>query len=104
MAILTQEEVEHIAELVRLKLTPEEKQRFAEQLSSILEYVAKLQDVDTSAVAAAAYILDTRTVSRQDEISGCSDASRAIILQDMPDREGDLLKVPAVFGEAPKDF
>jgi aspartyl-tRNA(Asn)/glutamyl-tRNA(Gln) amidotransferase subunit C len=41
----TVEQIEHIARLARLDLTPEEKQKFAEQFSSILDYVAMIQQV-----------------------------------------------------------
>jgi aspartyl-tRNA(Asn)/glutamyl-tRNA(Gln) amidotransferase subunit C len=48
---LTQQEVLHIAKLARLSLTPEEVERYRAQLSAILEHVAQLQRLDTSAVA-----------------------------------------------------
>lgn len=96
MSKLSQEEVEHIAELARLKLTDQEKEMFSEQLSSILEYVDKLQKVDTSKVDPKAYVLDIKNVTRDDEIK-CPPHSRQILLDDMPAREGDLLKVPPVF-------
>ena len=42
------EEVEHIAALARLELTDEEKARYQEQLSAILDYAARLQAIDTT--------------------------------------------------------
>ncbi len=45
--ILTNEEVEHIAHLARLRLTQEEVGLYREQLSAILEYAGRLQAVDT---------------------------------------------------------
>ena len=48
---LTREEVEHIAELARLRLSGQEKVRYAEQLSDILDYAARLQSVDTSGIS-----------------------------------------------------
>ncbi len=45
MSQFTVEQIEHIARLARLDLTPEEKQKFAEQFSSILDYVAMIQQV-----------------------------------------------------------
>ena len=47
---LTIEEVEHIAELARLRLTEEEKNRYREQLSAILDYAARLQELDTAGI------------------------------------------------------
>lgn len=96
MPKLSQEEVEHIAELARLALTDQEKETYGEQLSSILEYVDKLQKVDTSQVDPKAYVLEVKNVTRDDEIKSVPH-SREILLADMPAREGDLLKVPPVF-------
>ena len=47
---LTLKEVEHIATLARLELTEEQKARYLEQLSNILDYIAKLQELDTTSV------------------------------------------------------
>jgi aspartyl-tRNA(Asn)/glutamyl-tRNA(Gln) amidotransferase subunit C len=96
MAKLSKEEVEHIAELARLELTEEEKELFTGQLSSILEYVDKLSEVDTSKVDPKAYVLDVKNVTREDEIAS-PPHSHEILLNNMPSRKGDLLKVPPVF-------
>jgi len=50
--VLTLEEVEHIADVARLELTDEEKARYQEQLSAILDYAARLQAVDTAEITA----------------------------------------------------
>jgi len=47
---LTLAQVEHIAELAKLALSDDEKARYQEQLSAILEYAERLQAVDTSAI------------------------------------------------------
>ena len=47
---LTLEQVEHIANLARLDLTPEEKERYCQQLSAILAYFEQLQRVDTTGI------------------------------------------------------
>ena len=48
---LTTKEVIHIARLARLNLTPEEIERYREQLSAILDHVAQLAELDTTGVA-----------------------------------------------------
>jgi aspartyl-tRNA(Asn)/glutamyl-tRNA(Gln) amidotransferase subunit C len=63
---LTLEEVEHIAELARLELTDEEKARYREQLSDILDYAARLQTVDTSQISPTASVLAKRSILRAD--------------------------------------
>ena len=57
-------EVEHVAELARLRLTEDEKSLFREQLSAILDHAAVLQAVDTSAIPPTATVLPLRNVMR----------------------------------------
>lgn len=54
---LTKAEVEHIANLARLELSEEEKERYRDQLSAILEYAARLQALDTSTILPTASVL-----------------------------------------------
>jgi aspartyl-tRNA(Asn)/glutamyl-tRNA(Gln) amidotransferase subunit C len=63
---LSLEEVEHIAELAKLALTDEEKSRFREQLSSILDYANSLQALNTSDIPPTATVLPLDTVLRPD--------------------------------------
>lgn len=65
---LTLKDVEHIATLARLGLTAEEKERFREQLSTILEHFASLQQLDTSAIPPTATVLPLRNVMREDAV------------------------------------
>lgn len=48
--MLTEKDVQHIAELARIKLTEKEKEKFKKELSSILDYVKKLNELDTERV------------------------------------------------------
>ncbi len=68
MAKLSRAEVEHVAELAKLGLTDEEKDRFSEQLSAILEYAEILQRLDTAAIPPTAQVIDLRNVMRPDEV------------------------------------
>ncbi len=63
---LSMEEVEHIAELARLQLSHEEKELYREQLSDILEYAARLQNVDTAGVQPTASVSASSGALRQD--------------------------------------
>jgi aspartyl-tRNA(Asn)/glutamyl-tRNA(Gln) amidotransferase subunit C len=64
---ITAVEVEHVANLARLRLTHEEKELYREQLSAILEYAETLNAVDTSAVPPTAGVLPLTNVMRPDE-------------------------------------
>ncbi len=94
---LTAEQVDHIASLSRLSLAAEEKEKFAAQLSSILEYVGLLSKVDTEGVEPMNHSIALMNVFGADEPSPCDEATRAALLAGFPEREGDLLKVKAVF-------
>ena len=91
---LTFEEVEHIAELARLKISPQEKNRYREQLSEILEYASRLGDVDTSGVDPTHSVLPDRSAFRSDEPR--SGMGAKALLFNAPDVEKDQFRVPPV--------
>lgn len=76
---LTTEQVRHIAKLAHLTLTEDEVKRFTVELSSILDYVAKLQEVDTSSVEAAGQITGLSGVLREDELAHSSVTTEALL-------------------------
>jgi aspartyl-tRNA(Asn)/glutamyl-tRNA(Gln) amidotransferase subunit C len=97
---LTLSEVEHIAELARLKLTDEEKQRFRQQLSEILEYAARLQAVDTSQISnAAAQPAPASSHLRPDEPGPCLELKE--VLANAPQSESGQFRVPPVLEQEP---
>ena len=91
---LTLEDVEHIAELARLRLSDEEKARYGEQLSDILEFAARLQAVDTSGISPTSSVLPARSVLRSDEPR--PGLSLQDVLRNAPDTKKDQFRVPPV--------
>lgn len=91
---LTIQEVEHVALLARLNLSEDEKELFAEQLSSILQYVDQLNELDTSNVEPLYHILPIFNVFRADEVK--SDTSREEILANASLVEDSQFKVPKI--------
>lgn len=91
---LTLDEVEHIAALARLRLTAEEKARFREQLSAILDYMARLRKVDTSAIEPTATVLPLRTVLRPDEVTPSLTPEE--LLANAPAAEAQMFRVPPI--------
>ena len=91
---LTLEEVEHIAALARLRLTDDEKARYREQLSAILDYMAMLKRLDTSAIEPTATVLPLRTVLRPDEITPSLTPEE--LLANAPEAEAQMFRVPPV--------
>ncbi len=65
---LTREEVRHIAELAKLSLTEAEIDTMARQLSEILDYAARLNELDTASIPPTASVIPNRNVMREDEV------------------------------------
>ncbi len=63
---ITREEVQHIALLSRLELTEGEMERYADQLTAILDYAAKLNELDTSGVEPLFHAVPVENVFRED--------------------------------------
>jgi len=91
---LTYVEVEHIAELAKLSLTGEEKEKFREQLSAILEYAEILQRLDTEAIPPTATVLPLQNVMAADEVR--PSFPREDILANAPEAEDGCFKVRAI--------
>ena len=91
---LTVDEVRHIANLARLKLTPEEERRYAQQLSSILESAARLLEVDTTQIPPTATVLPLRAPLRPDIPRPCP--PREKMLSNAPETEAGMFRVPPV--------
>jgi aspartyl-tRNA(Asn)/glutamyl-tRNA(Gln) amidotransferase subunit C len=87
-------EVEHIAKLAHLALSDEEKARYCEQLSAILDYAQRLQALDTEAIAPTATILPVHSVMRPDQPR--PSLTREALLRNAPAAEDGMFQVPPV--------
>ena len=91
---ITMKEVEHVARLARLELTNEEKERMRAQLDSILSYIDKLNELDTSAVEPTSHVLPMMNVFRDDEVR--PSLSQEETLANAPDRQDLFFRVPRI--------
>ena len=91
---LSRKDVEHIAELARLTLTDEEKALYQEQLSAILAYFEKLQELDTAEIPPTASVLPSRSVLRADLVEPGLDLED--LMRNAPEVEDDQFRVPPV--------
>lgn len=92
--LLTLAEVQHIAELAKLNLSPEEQERFRVQLSAVLEHADSLRQLNTSAISPTASVLPLRTVLREDTLT--PSLERDALLANAPEVEAGCFRVPAV--------
>lgn len=90
----TEKDIEKLATLARIKLTGEEKKRFKEQVSSILDYVKQIQEVDTSKVKDVSHLPDLKNIFREDSRIESGDVKK--IVKQFPVKHGNLNKVKPV--------
>ncbi len=93
---LTKDEVSHLAILARIKLTDEQINKMTDEVDSILEYVESIQKVDVTGVEPFAMPAKSQGF-RADQAFDCDELTRELILENFPDRTGDLLTAPGVF-------
>ncbi|MEW5801486.1 MAG: Asp-tRNA(Asn)/Glu-tRNA(Gln) amidotransferase subunit GatC [bacterium] len=91
---ITIDEVEYVAKLARLKLSDEEKGLFTQQLDSILLYMDKLNELDTTNVPPTSHVLPLENVMREDEMQPSYPTEK--VLAAAPERDNDFFAVPRV--------
>lgn len=89
-------QVEHIAKLARIELTEKEKRKFSDELSSILDYVDKLNKVDTKNIKPIQQITGLENIVRKDEINHELRINDKL-LDGAPDKKDNYYKVPKIF-------
>jgi aspartyl-tRNA(Asn)/glutamyl-tRNA(Gln) amidotransferase subunit C len=98
-AKVTVEDVQRVAELAHLELTPEETGGMLHDLNAILAYVAELNELDTAGVAPLAQVSElgdfaSASVLRPDQLVPSLD--RAVVLPQAPESDQVFFKVPKV--------
>lgn len=91
---ISKQDVEHVANLARLKLTEEEAEMYTKQLDDILEFAQKLNELDTADVAPTSHAFDVKNVMREDEVRPSVEREEA--LRNAPDHEDGQFRVPPV--------
>ena len=93
---VTIEEVETIARLAKLSFTEEEKQTFVDQFNQILQYMEKLNELDTSEIEPTSFVFDVQNVMRSDEVR--SWLTQVEALANAPRKNNGFFSVPKVIG------
>lgn len=68
MAKLTQKGVLHVAKLANIRLTEEQIKKFTAQLSSVISYVSKIQELDTKKIQETSQVTNLENVLREDKV------------------------------------
>ncbi len=93
---ITKEEVLHVADLARLDLDAASIEKFAGQIGDILEYVAKLNEIDTEGIQPTSHAISLTNAFREDEPGQSLEPEQA--LANAPEREEGNFVVPKVVG------
>ncbi len=86
--------IEHIALLARLHLSEEEKKLFSDQVGSIIQYIDKLNELDTTDVEPTAHVLPVKNVFREDRLKPSLPQEK--VLQNAPEKSDHFFSVPKI--------
>lgn len=91
---ITKEEVERVAHLARLNLSVQELEIMTGQLDTILSYVAKLDELDTTDVPAMTHAFSVSNAFREDRVT--DSLTRTEALSNSPCQNGEAFVVPRI--------
>lgn len=87
-------DINHLSKLANLPLTAEEKQKFEKQLGETLDYVRRLDEIDTKNVKPTSQVTGLENVLREDEASPC--LSQQDVLSNAKSKHNGFFKVKAI--------
>ena len=91
--MIDREQVLHVARLARLRLTDEEVERMTGELSSVLDHIEKIGELELEDVAPTSHVTDLENVLRADEPRPSLPRERA--LEEAPETDGEGFRVPS---------
>lgn len=95
--MINKDEVKYIADLASLKLSEEEVDKFSKQLSDILDYVEKLDELDTEDIVPTAYTIPVKNILREDKVEESLNLEK--VLQNAPEKINNQFRVPKIMDE-----
>lgn len=91
---VTKEMVEHIAKLAKLTFSEAEKETFSEELNQILNYIEKLNELETSDIEPLSHTIEMTNAFRSDSVQPSLPAETAV--ENAPSKKNTYFKVPKV--------
>lgn len=92
---ITDETIDYVGILAKLSLSPEEKEQAKKDMSNMLEYVGKLNELDTEGVEPMSHTFSVNNVFREDVVTNQDD--RDNMLKNAPESKEGAYKVPKTF-------
>ncbi len=97
MSRISANDVRKVAQLARLQLSDEVIETFTPQLEEIIDFVAQLEEIDTTNVAPTTRAVEVVNVCREDVVY--TTEVREELLDLAPEREGDFYRVPKILAD-----
>ncbi len=94
--MISEEEVKHIAKLARLGLTQAELKKMQNELSSILDYMEKLKELDISKIEPTSHSVKIENVMREDQSKEKKLEIRKKLIEMAPEKKEGYLKTKSV--------
>lgn len=89
---INDETIEYVGILAKLELSPEEKEQAKKDMNSMLDYIDKLNELDTANVEPMSHVFSIHNVFREDQVENGD--KREQILANAPEQKDSLFKVP----------
>lgn len=93
---LTKDQVQRIADLARIEISNEEKKKYTQEMIAILDYIEQLNEANTDNVKPTTHITGLINVTREDKDEKQDAEERKRILDCVPQKEGDYIKVKSI--------
>lgn len=90
--VITDETMDYVGILAKLELSGEEKERAKRDMEEMLDYIDKLNELDTTGVEPMSHVFPVHNVFREDVVA--NDDGREMTLANAPERNGDSFLVP----------
>ena len=94
MTKISEDTVQHLAELARIDLSDKEKKDFTKQLSSILDFFSEISELDTEKIKPTYHVLELNNVMRKDEVK--ESLPQDVVLANAPEKEKGYFKSPRI--------
>ena len=94
--IISDETMEYVGILAKLELSGEEREQARKDMGRMLDYIDKLNELDTTGVEPMSHVFPEKNVFREDEVTGTEAVEE--ILRNAPCRKDDMFVVPKTFG------
>ncbi len=93
--VITDETIEYVGILAKLELSDEAREQAKKDMSNMLDYVSKLNGLDTDNVPAMSHAFPVKNVFREDAVTNGDD--REQLLSNAPEQKDGCYKVPKTF-------